>query len=157
MDENIKKIIDIGRSFIGTTDNPLYSNNVIFNTDYYGKEVSGDEYPWNCTFLWDIFRISEKSDLFYNGNKCAFIPILYTWFKTNKNIFVIPKVGDIVFFKFENSPKINHCGIVSEIISDTKIKVIEGNTSYTSDDCGGTVMERIRTNKYIVGFGRIQY
>ena len=38
-----------------------------------------------------------------------------------------------------------------------KITAIEGNTSITSDDNGGAVMERVRDYTYIVGYGRPNY
>lgn len=32
---------------------PRSSNHVTFNTDFYGRSVSGPAYPWCCTFVWD--------------------------------------------------------------------------------------------------------
>ena len=50
-----KQIIDKALSYLGTYDGG--NNNVIFNTHYYGKAVSGSAYPWCCAFVWDIFRM----------------------------------------------------------------------------------------------------
>ena len=47
-------IIEKAKSFIGTTEYPPNSNNVIFNTDYYGRPVYGANFPWCMTFVWDI-------------------------------------------------------------------------------------------------------
>ena len=44
-----KTIIDKALSYIGTYDDG--NNNVIFNTDFYGKEVSGSNYPWCCALF----------------------------------------------------------------------------------------------------------
>jgi GH25 family lysozyme M1 (1,4-beta-N-acetylmuramidase) len=47
--------------------------------------------------------------------------------------------------------------LVKEVIDNgMKIKTIEGNTSVTSDDNGGAVMERTRSSN-IVGYGRPEY
>ena len=36
MAKTVKSILDKARYYIGTKENPADSNNVIFNTDYYG-------------------------------------------------------------------------------------------------------------------------
>ena len=64
-----KTIIDKALSYIGTYDGG--NNNVIFNTDYYGKEVSGSAYPWCAAFVWDIFRMCKAEKLFCDGAKTA--------------------------------------------------------------------------------------
>ncbi len=49
-------ILKKAKSYIGTKEKPANSNNVKFNTDYYGHSVKGSSYPWCCAFVWDIFR-----------------------------------------------------------------------------------------------------
>ncbi len=49
--EQAKLIMDKAASYIGTLESPPGSNNVLFNTDYYGGAVSGDWYPWCCAFV----------------------------------------------------------------------------------------------------------
>ena len=61
----IKKAV----SYLGTKENPANSNKVKFNNDYYGRVVSGSSYPWCCTFVWDIFKMCDASDLFFGGKK----------------------------------------------------------------------------------------
>ena len=46
-----------------------FNNNVKYNTEYYGREVSGSEYPWCCCFLWSLFAHANASKLFYDGKK----------------------------------------------------------------------------------------
>lgn len=150
-------IIAKAKSYVGTKESPANSNNVIFNTHYYGKPVSGSSYPWCCVFLWDIFRMCGASDLFYDGKKCAYTPTLANWFKSKKTFYSTPKVGDIVFYQFSGSSRINHVGIVIEVISNTKIKAIEGNTSSTNDSNGGAVEIRTRATTYVKGYGRPNY
>ena len=38
------EVMKIAKSYVGTKESPAYSNNVIFNTHYYGHEVSGGNY-----------------------------------------------------------------------------------------------------------------
>lgn len=50
-----EKILEIARSQIGTRESPANSDNVKYNTVYYGREVSG-KYPWCAVFVWWVFR-----------------------------------------------------------------------------------------------------
>ena len=74
-----KDIVDLAASFVGVKENPPDSNNVIFNTDYYGRHVYGGAYPWCCAFVWDIFRRAGASELFYGGQKTAYCPEVVNW------------------------------------------------------------------------------
>ena len=67
-------ILKKAKSYIGTKEKPANSNNVKFNTDYYGHSVKGSSYPWCCAFVWDIFRMCNASDLFFGGKKTAYCP-----------------------------------------------------------------------------------
>ena len=68
-----KTIIEKALSYIGTYDGG--NNDVIFNTNYYGKRVSGSAYPWCCAFVWDIFRMCKAEKLFCNGEKNSVLPL----------------------------------------------------------------------------------
>jgi hypothetical protein len=152
-----KEILSLAESYIGTKESPAGSNNVIFNTHYYGREVSGDAYPWCCAFIWDIFRMCNASELFYGGQKTASCAAAGDWFKKNNAWYQSPQIGDLVFFKFGSTSRwVNHIGIVKEINPDGSIVTIEGNTSSTKNDNGGNVMEKLRKNQ-IVGYGRPAY
>ena len=35
------------------------NNNVKYNTEYYGKAVNGDAYPWCAVFVWWVFKHSH--------------------------------------------------------------------------------------------------
>ena len=71
MSTTASAVIAKARSFLGIKEYPPNSNNVIFNTDYYGEPVSGWEYPWCCAFVWDIFRMVGAPELFYGGDQTA--------------------------------------------------------------------------------------
>ena len=40
---------------VGISENPPSSNNVRYNTWYYGREVSGSAYPWCMVFVQWVF------------------------------------------------------------------------------------------------------
>lgn len=133
-------------SFLGTKEIPANSNNVVFNTDYYGKAVSGSAYPWCCSYIWDIFRLAGASLLFYDGKKTAYCPTVESWGKTNKLTVDKSKgqYGDIVLFDFSGKGISGHIGFIVEKNTDGSYKTIEGNTAVGNDDNGGSVMYRTR-------------
>ena len=137
---------------VGITELPPDSNNVKYNTAFYGKAVSGSNYPWCCAFVWWVF--SQFSPCLVK--KTATCTTLGEWFKANGKWFSSPQVGDVVFFKFKtNNRWTNHVGIVTGI-KGSAIETIEGNTSLSNQDNGGAVMQRTRTSN-IVGYGRPAY
>lgn len=149
------EIVNKARSYVGVVEKP--NNDVIFNTIYYGHAVNGSAYPWCCTFVWYVFRQVGASQLFYDGNKTAYCPTLMSWFQSKNKLFIMPEVGDVVFYNFSGQKIATHVGIVSEVLSGHRIKAIEGNTSSKSQTNGGQVEEKIRDLKYCVGFGRPAY
>ena len=155
-----QQILDIAQSQVGTTEYPPNSNNVIYNTEFYGHAVqdgipnANSSYPWCCVFVWWCFAQFTPCLV----KKTASCMDLAQWFKDNGQWHASPKVGDVVFFKFNtNSRWTNHVGIVKEVI-DGGVKILdyEGNTSASSDDNGGAVQLRTRTSN-IVGYGRPAY
>jgi len=152
-------IIGIARGFVGTKENPAGSNNVIFNTHYYGREVSGSGYPWCAAFIWDIFRLAGASSLYYGGAKTAGCTTLMNWAKANgvfyKDGF---RRGDIVLYTWQgNAHLAEHAGILIEDSDGVTVRAVEGNTSLGDDSNGGEVMERERGVRYVIGVMRPQY
>ena len=64
--------------------------------------------------------------------------------------------GDIVLYNFDSRPDADHCGIC-ESAGGGKVTCIEGNTSVTSDDNGGKVMRRTRSQSLVLGAYRPDY
>lgn len=152
-----QEIVAKARSYVGTKEYPKDSNSVIFNDRFYNRKVSGAAYPWCAVFQVCVFEDCNASELIKRSASCMEIG---NWFKQQGRFYTSnPQVGDLVFFKFSgNSRWTNHIGIVSKVHSDGAIDTIEGNTSSTSQDNGGAVMERVRRNtKNIVGYGRPKY
>lgn len=151
----IEKVINIAKKYVGVCEDPPNSNKVVFNTKFYGREVSGANYPWCCAFIWCIFNEAG-----INIKRTASCMMLGDWFKEEGKYHKDnPQVGDIVFFKFSGSSRwTNHVGLVIEVNGNT-LTTIEGNTSSDnkgSQNNGGMVAIRIRKiNSSVVGFGRI--
>ena len=154
----IQKILKIARSEIGVKESPAGSNKVKYNTDYYGREVSGQAYPWCCVWVWWIFKQAGLSSLLYGGEKVAYCPYLMKYFQ-NKGQFITSdyRTGDIVLFNWSGGKLAEHVGIVESVSSNGSIITIEGNTSVSNDSNGGCVMRRVRSVKHIIGAGRPAY
>ncbi|MBQ3151488.1 MAG: CHAP domain-containing protein [Clostridia bacterium] len=151
-------IVKKAASFIGTKESPAKSNNVIFNTHYYGKQVSGN-FPWCCVFVWDIFRLCSASDLFYSGKKTAYCPDLQVWAKENNLVRnkTDGRPGDIILFDWNGNMLADHVGIIEKKNADGTYTTIEGNTSLSSNDNGGCVMRRVRALSEVLSVIRPEY
>ena len=105
-------IINTALAEVGITEYPPNSNNVKYNTEFYGKEVSGSAYPWCCAFVWWVFAQHDPMLI----KKTASCQSLGNWFNEQGRWHSSPQVGDIVFFHFNtNSNWTNHVGIVKAV------------------------------------------
>ena len=161
--KTIDKLLTVARSQIGVTESPPNSNNVKYNTEYYGREVYdglwGCRFPWCCVFVWWVYKHADMPDLFYGGYKTANCGTLADYYKSHGQFYRTNlKVGDIVFFDFGvGRYGFDHVGIIERVNEDGTYTTIEGNTSSTSDDNGGAVMRRKRYPSQISGAGRPNY
>lgn len=97
------------RDQIGTRESG--NNNVIYNTDYYGAPVQGDNYPWCCAFIWDGFYQTGLSALFCGGAKTAYCPFVVEWAKAHGRWFVGEyKPGDLLLFDWNGDGVADHIG-----------------------------------------------
>ena len=154
----IEEILQTALNEVGVTEYPPNSNNVKYNTAYYGHPVqdgvptANDKYPWCCTFVWWVFAQHEPCLI----KKTASCQDLGNWFNSQGRWHSNPQIGDVVFFHFNTNDRwTNHVGIVKSVNGNV-IETIEGNTSINSDDNGGAVMIRQRSSN-IVGYGRPDY
>lgn len=153
-----KTIVNYAISQIGTKENPAGSNKVKYNTWYYGKEVSGNAYPWCAVFTNYVFHKCNADKLFCGGNKSAYCPTIENYYKSINRYYSNKKgkVGDLCIMDFGKG-RASHIGIVEKKNADGTYTVIEGNTSTSSNDNGGCVMRRIRSTSVIRGFCRPKY
>ena len=152
-----REIIEMAVSQIGIKEQPANSNNVKYNTEYYGRTVSGSDYPWCCAFVWWVFKHCNASNLFYGGQKTAYCPTVENYYKKQGKWHTSGKVGDMVLFDFGGKGIAGHIGIVEKVNSDGSYTTIEGNTGSGNDANGGAVMRRTRYKSSIRGFARPDY
>ena len=138
-----KDIMTLAAKYVGVKESPANSNNVIFNTHYYGREVNGSAYAWCCSFIWDIFRMASASNLFYNGSKTAYCPAVQDWGKAQQVSRDAGRYGDIILFDWNKNGSADHIGLI-ESKSGNTYTTIEGNTAIGNDSNGGEVMRRQR-------------
>lgn len=120
-------IVKIAKAQIGTKESPSGSNNVKYNTWYYGHAVKGSGYPWCAVFVsWCANQAGVSTAKI---PKTASVTNLLQFFK-NKGRYIKkgnykPKPGDIMIQKANGA---SHTGIVISSTSTT-FTTIEGNTS----------------------------
>ncbi len=161
MGKTAKDVMDTALSYLGVKENPPYSNNVIFNTHYYGHEVYGSQWAWCAVYGWDIFRIAGASELFYDGGKTAGCCQILEWGR-KRGLEVSKydgKYGDIILFDWDNTgyDDADHVGFIICKNFDGSYTTIEGNTSAGNDSDGGEVMKRIRYTSTIRAILRPKY
>ena len=142
------QLLTIARKQLGICENPPGSNNVRYNTWYYGREVSGDAYPWCMAFVQWVFAQAGKV-LPYKTASCS---ALLSWYRQNRPecIVTVPRPGDIIIYNF------GHTGIVESVRGST-ITAIEGNTSAGeagSQSNGGGVFRRERSKTLVTAYIR---
>ena len=147
-----KKVLDIARLELGTKESPPDSNNVKYNSWFYGRPVSGRDYAWCMVFIQWLFCQAGKK-LPYITASCS---ALLNWYNANRPSRVVktPQPGDIIIYSF------GHTGIVETVGSDGTITAIEGNTSSSdagSQSNGGMVCRRKRTTSTVKAYIRPDY
>lgn len=153
-----QQLVKLAEDQVGVKESPAGSNKVKYNTAYYGKTVSGSAYPWCCVFVWWLFYTLDANELFYGGKKTASCTTLMDYAKEH-GLFVTGdyKQGDLIFFNWAGAKSYaNHIGVCVSA-SKTAVTCIEGNTSVTNNDNGGSVMRRQRNNSVVVGAYRPKY
>lgn len=150
----VEKILSIAKGEMGTKENPANSNNVKYNTWYYGRAVNDtatSKYPWCMAFVqWVFAQAGMKLPC-----RTASCSALLNWYKTNRPTRVVktPEPGDIVIYNF------GHTGIV-EAAGNPTIVAIEGNTSpgaAGSQSNGGMVCRRTRSMSLVTAYIRPEY
>ena len=157
-----KEILAVARKELGVKESPANSNNVKYNTAYYGQEVwdgkAGGKFPWCMVFIWWLFHHAEADGLFYGGKKTASCGTLMDYARSNGQWVTSGyQPGDVVIMDFPgNKVKTDHCGLVVTALTDG-VRTIEGNTGVGNDSNGGEVMERTRPLSVILGAYRPHY
>lgn len=147
------KIIEIAKKYLG-------ANGEKFCRDY-GMSFGNH---WCCAFVWDIFRIAKASNLFYAGQKTAYVPTAQMWLAANCEHVSLTKAraGDIVVFTWSGNGynqergSRDHIGFIRKAGTSGEVFTIEGNTGGTSP-INSRVMERTRSACFVFGIYRPNY
>lgn len=153
---NPERMLELARAELGTKEYPPGSNNVKYNTEYYGREVSGNNFAWCAVFIWWLFQRAGISGLYYGGQKTAYVPALLTWARQEGLLVAQPEPGDLVCFDFNHNAAADHIGLC-ESWDGVNVTTIDGNTGTASENNGGEIMRRTRHKKYIVAVIRPRY
>lgn len=132
---------------VGIRENPPNSNNVRYNTWYYGREVSGSAYPWCMVFVQWVFAQLGVA-LPQRTASCG--ALMRAAQMSGQWVTADYRPGDVVIYDFPGGAATDHCGIV-ESVTDSGVVAIEGNTGSGSDADGGQVQRRSRAFSVIVG------
>ena len=129
---------------VGQAEKPLGSDNVKYNTWYYGHEVKGD-YPWCAVFVkWCYVKTGCKNKLKGIENP-AYCPSYVEWAKQRRKWRKTPKRGYLVLFDWDKDGEADHIGFVNDVISSKTIQTVEGNTD-------NMVKLRTRGTTYVMGY-----
>lgn len=165
----VNDVLKVAISQIGVKESPYGSNNVKYNTWFYGRPVHGGDYSWCATFLDWIFEQAGCGKLYpHNANaahaqdqvaKMGSWVLKQTADQNKRKDYVRNKAkpGDIVDFNFSNlnSTWRQHTEIVVEVKGDYLV-CVGGNTSggKGSQSNGGMVAKNERHYKYVVSAAR---
>lgn len=144
------KLISLAQAEIGTVETGI--NNVKYNTEYYGGQVSGSEFDWCVVFIWWLFQKANAANLFCGGKKTAYVPYVYSYATEHGLSQKTGKVGDLAIISFSRGSA-DHIGIV-ESVSGSTYTTIEGNTSGPK---GQGVYRKTRKASEILAFYRPAY
>lgn len=154
-----EQVLKVARAEIGVKESPANSNNVKYNTEYYGRTVNGSGYAWCAVFVWWVFKHAGCPELFFNGKKGAYVPSIADWGIAAKQTVSkgSGRPGDIVCYDFNHNRSSDHIGIIEKKNSDGSYTCIEGNTAIGNDGNGGCVMRRTRYQSQISYIIRPKY
>ena len=144
------EFINIAKSQIGTRETG--TNNVKYNTWYYGRPVNGragtSEYAWCVTFeCWCANQVGILGSLV---PKCNNVGTLRDWYKA-RGLYHLrgaytPKNGDLIIFK-----NASHTGIVEKILN-SRVWTIEGNSHDRVSNNSYSL-----TDSYIQGYCEVKF
>jgi hypothetical protein len=145
------RVLDVARSQIGTVEGAG-------GRQKYGAAYGVDGVAWCAQFAWWVFGQAGVGALI---PKTAYTPTMYDWYRRQGLVDRTPRVGSLVFYDFPDSlMRIQHVGIVEAVNADGTITTIEANTTSGtagSQDRGGGVWRRRRSQASVVGYGHPRY
>ena len=157
----MKKIIDTAQAQVGVKEYPPNSNNVLYNTWFYGQVVQdnpakGEFYPWCGTSVsWVYFHAGYPLGNIGYTKGFAGCATALKHFQQSGELIPKEKVqpGDIFIVDWDGNGSPDHTGIVKDprtLAQGGDFVTLEGNTSAVgSQSNGGEYMEKLR--HYVCG------
>lgn len=157
-----KKIVEFELSQVGVSDYKG-DNNVIYNTWFYDREISGNGYAWCQAF--QSYAANQVGVLDTSIPKTANCRSAVEWFMQRGEFYLredgyIPKAGDLIFYGNNGG---SHVGmIIDSPTSDGYLCVVEGNVY---DDYTGNYSVQVFTHNnkrrvdssYVYGYASPSY
>lgn len=134
----IERLLRVAQQQIGVAEHPKGSNNVKYNTAFYGHEIHrrpGDDPrvgAWCVVFQWWCFQRAGIPTSIFPASANVFRT--RDWFKKRHQFAHTPHVGSLVIFEK------SHIGLVEKVLKNGRIQTIEGNTDSSGSPTGGQVM-----------------
>ena len=96
-------VLKIAGREIGVKESPANSNNVKYNTWFYGRAVKGSAYPWCMAFVQWCFH-EAGTPLLYLTASCG---ALLNWYRRNhpECVTADPEPGCLAIFDFTGAKK----------------------------------------------------
>jgi hypothetical protein len=151
-EEVIKRLRNLHRQEKGKSDSsqsPLGSNNVKYNTWFYGHPVHGDQFMW-CAVYQSWVASSAKIPTSIIPKNAA-VRGMRDFFQAKGRIFQTPRVGDLVLMISADESR-RHIGFVDLLLPDGRFESIEGNYEHR--------VSRVKhspSEPDIIGYGRPEY
>ena len=133
----------------GTVRSPLGSNNVKYNTWFYGHTVDGAEFMWCAVYQSWVAAAAKIPTSIIPKN--AAVRGMRDFFQARGRIFDTLRVGDLVLMISADESR-RHIGFVDMIRPDGRFDSIEGNYNDRVSR-----VTRSPSEPDIIGFGRPEY
>ena len=138
---DVERIIALARKQVGVSEQPAGSNNVKYNTDYYGHHVEGGAYAWCVVFIWWLFDFYHLNSEFCGGTKTAYCPFVVNYAKNNGAWITDPskfRAGDCLLFDWNGDNVADHIGLLVSW-NGASGQTIEGNAGDAVSLCTRSV------------------
>ena len=149
----IADLLNLARSQLGVAEEPRGSNNIRYNTWYYGHSVSGSGYAWCAVFVSWLFWTLGAQDAIWGLRTNKSNDFLAVGRKYNAEVSITQvRPGDICVFDWGDGGVTDHIGIVESKPASRTVATIEGNV-------GNAVGRRLRepSRRCRMWFVRPQY
>lgn len=151
-----ERVLAAARAELGTKESPANSNNVKYNTWYYGRAVSGSAYPWCMVFVMWLFAQLGLLDLL-PARTASCGTLMNAAKRAGQWVTKDFRPGDVVIYDFPGGAATDHCGVI-ESVTASGVVSIEGNTSEAgSQSNGGQVCRKTRPYSQVVGAVRPKF